>query len=95
MTPQALARKTEESNARLVGIVNRLALRVHVADALDALRLHKPNIKNPAVSMLRERELLADALEAVLSRLEAEIDPEVSIATTPPPSRRKGLVAAV
>jgi hypothetical protein len=88
MTPQAMARKTEESNARLVAAVNRLAARVNVSDALDALRMHKPNIKNPAMSMLRERELLADALEAIDSRLSAEADPIIAAATTPPPSRR-------
>lgn len=93
MTPQALARKTEESNARLLAAATRIATRLNIGSSLDALQAHKPNIKNPAVSMLREREILVEVLDAIDAQLEADADPAVALSVTPPPSRRKAAVA--
>lgn len=87
MTPQALARLTEQSNRRLVTKVTALARRLGVTDALDALDGYKPNIKNPAQSMLRERELLEGVIDAITRRLDQEDDPGY----TPPPSRARSV----
>ncbi|MEI8164934.1 MAG: hypothetical protein WCG26_01085 [Chloroflexales bacterium] len=81
MTPQALARLTELSNRTLVDQVTRIARRFGVTDALDTFDRFKPNIKNPAASMLRERELLSKVLEEVLVRLAADD----AAASSPPP----------
>lgn len=86
MTPQALARLTEQSNRKLVELITRLARNVDAVPALDALDRYKPNIKNPAASMLRERELLCMVLEEILVKLEVEAASPLTM--TPPPSRR-------
>lgn len=86
MTPQAMARLNEQTNRRLVEAIEALAEKAGISDALDALRAYRPSVKAPAMSMIRERELLATALEEIAVRLgeEREAPDEV----TPPPSRR-------
>ncbi len=86
MTPQAIAKLSEETNRRLVAAVEVLAVRAGVADTLDELRAYRPSVKAPAMSMVRERELLAATLEAIGARLGEER--EAPDAVTPPPSRR-------
>lgn len=91
MTPQAIARLNEETNRRLVQAIEVLAEKAGAADSLDALRAFRPSIKQPAMSMVRERELLAAALEEITRRLGEER--EAADVVTPPPSRRNRAAA--
>lgn len=84
-TAQAIARLTELSNRRLVDQICQLAQRYGVTDPLDVLTSYKPNIKDPAQSMLRERELVSAVLDAVLVQMGADSAPG---AAAPPPPRR-------
>jgi hypothetical protein len=92
MTPQALARLTEISNRKMVSQITRMARRFGVTEAMDALDRYKPNIKNPAQSMLRERELLSVVLDEVLERMGAD---ETSVPLPPPPRRARSNASVI
>lgn len=95
MTPEALARLTQQSNRALVDTISRLAGRLGAAaPELDALRAIKPSTRQPAATMLRERQALVSVVEAIDAAVAAllEAPPAEPAHETPPsrPASRKG-----